>query len=141
MMAITMINIFHKIFLPDTKLAKTGRQHEVLRLISSVDVASVSHQSFVKINGGVVRCFSVSNNGGIIYATRTYEPSLPEKHQIKYSLIYTTNVPKRVLYATNSDVDKFAKHTYIKMYKMWEKSRFESIRIRKIWKQNKQHVK
>ena len=113
-----MANIFQKIFLSDKKIAEINQQQEILRLIDS---GIVLHNAKIKLNGALVRRFYTALNDCNFLASRTYEPSLPEEHQIKYSIIYQEN--RVIKYATNSDIDKFAKKAYTKMYKAWEKSK------------------
>ena len=113
-----MANIFQKMLLSNKKILEIDQRQEILHFIDS---GIVLHSAKIKLNGALVRRFYVTTNDCHLLAHRTYEPSLPEEHQIKYSIIYQENHVTK--YATNSNSDKFAKKVYRRMYKAWEKSK------------------
>ena len=114
-----MANIFQRIFLSQSQVRNIDRQQEIMRLISS---SPVHHYAYIVKDGRVVRCFSVSNTGYNLYASRVYDPSRPEENQVSYNLCYRLD-DIGTKYASHSDIDTFAQQAYMKMYKVWEKQR------------------
>ena len=113
-----MANIFQKIFLKSSDIVEIDRRNEIANFVKATPV---NHESFVTKTGMIVRKFSANTPDYNVSATRTFDPSRNEEQQIQYSL-HVSELNK-VKYATHSDFDKFAKHIYNTMYKIWDKSR------------------
>ena len=119
-----MANILQRIFLSKSRIKEIDRQQEILKLIT--EIPQVSQRTTVVAKGIVYRTFAASTIGRNIYVSHVYDPSKEEEHRVTYNLCYHIDgVGTR--YATNSNISKFAKTVYDKIYKKRE--------------QNKQHVK
>ena len=113
-----MATFLQKIFLPKSKICEINQKQEILQLATSNPVL---HHSYVTKHGGVARRFTIKNNDYHLYVERTFEDFRPEENKVQYTLQVNKN--KSTTYATHSDVDKFARKIYKKIYKIWDKNR------------------
>lgn len=113
-----MINLIQRIFLPANKLANIKLKKEIMRIVKTT---TAHHDSYMTASGSVVNHFSIHKNGLIVDLTRTFDKSRPEKYQIIYNLRLDDS--QRIIYATNSDIDKFVKKVYNKTYTLWDNAR------------------
>ena len=111
-----MLNIIQQIFSPKTR--ETEQQHEIMNRIKS---ETIMHESYVAKSGAVVRRFLIINPDFTICAERSFLRSRPDYDQVHYTL--RADNTDRVVYATHSTVDKFAKHVYKKLYRTWLKNK------------------
>ena len=113
-----MANCIQKMFLSKKKLAILEQQEEILRLVA---LKPITHRAYMLKSGAVVRRFTIDNGSYKLFAERSCDTSYPENQQIQFYLrVYQ---PAHLQLATHSDIDKFPKRVYTKMYKLWEQSR------------------
>ena len=113
-----MANILQKICLPKNKLSEIDQQHDIMQIVKT---KPATHYTFVSQSGAIVHCFTINTTNYNIRSERTFNDAQPEEHQIQYSL--RADNTARTLYATHSNVDKFAKHVYKKLYRTWLKNK------------------
>ena len=114
-----MANFIQKIFLSKSQVIEINQKEDIIKSVDSQ--TSIAHNAFMKQNGGVIRLFNVANNKYTLSVQRVFDPSQPEELQIQYKLyVYK---PLRKTYITQNKTDKFAKQTYQKVYKIWDKIR------------------
>ena len=110
-----MFKFIQKILFPTNKEFTT--QDEIMRQVKS---GTVVHDSYIAKSGAVTRKFLIINPNFTVCAERLCDRSRSSDDQVHYRL--RADSAGRVVYATHSEVDKFAHTVYDKMYKMWEKS-------------------
>ena len=114
-----MANIFQKMFLSKQKLNDIDKKQEILKFIKAGTVIN----NEAKINGScVIRSFSIENPGYNIYAERSCDTSRSPDDQISFTFRFGPT-KNNTTFATHSDIDEFAKIAYMKMYKIWYKSK------------------
>lgn len=111
-----MFTFIKKILFPTTK--ENSTQSEILR---QVKIGTVIPDSYISKSGAIVRRMLIINPDFTVCAERLCDRSRPSDAQVHYHL--RADSAGRVVYATHSDVDKFAHTVYNKMYKMCEKSK------------------
>lgn len=114
-----MLNFIQQIFSPTTR--EIEQKREIMTRIKS---GTIMHKSYVAKSGAVVRRFLIINPDFTICAERSFLRSRPDYDQVHYTL--RADSTNRVVYATHSNVDKFAKHVYKKLYRAWQKNQKRS---------------
>jgi len=104
-------------FLPANKLAEIDRKKEIVRLVTSKPIA---HHTYTTKKNVVVSRLSIKAGKYNMYAEHRCDQTRPEYDQVHYTL--RANYKDNIIYATHSNVDKFAQRIYNKMYKLLVKN-------------------